>query len=321
MLVTGGTGFIGSVLCKKLVEKGYSVKTLVLPGENINEKIGPGITVVRGDLTDIDSLYGICDGVDMVFHLAARVTDWGSKQAFYSSIYNCSENLLKVCKNYDIRFIYLSSIAACGLGKHLKGFKETDTPAKSGVPYNDAKLDTEKLVMYYHKHSDLNCTIIRPGNTIGPDSVWVTDIVEKFKYIIPLFDSGKHSSSLIYVDNLVDGIILSSEAEVASGQIYHLRDDWDISWKKYVNDIGAVLDKKTFGTIPFFLAWRLGTIFELFLTPFNIRPPITRLSVGVMGRNNDVDNSKAKKELGWETKISYSEGMEKITLWMKQELL
>ena len=129
-LVTGATGFIGSVLVRDLTAKGHHVRALVLPGEKTDALEKQGARIVRGDLTDPGSLRGICDGIDTVFHLAGRVTDWGTKKQFYTAIYDATENLLQEAAGKAARFVYASSIAAMGMGRHLKGVKETDPAAK-----------------------------------------------------------------------------------------------------------------------------------------------------------------------------------------------
>ena len=80
-LVTGATGFIGSHLVKELVREKHSVRALVLPGEDVSALETQGVTVWRGDLSKRESLRGICNGMDVVFHLAARVTDWARKNS------------------------------------------------------------------------------------------------------------------------------------------------------------------------------------------------------------------------------------------------
>src|SRR5271157_4253396 len=72
-----------------------------------------------------------------VHHLAGRVTDWGTKRQFYTAIYDATENLIKEAAGRASRFVYISSIAAMGMGRHQKGIKETDPTRKSGIPYND----------------------------------------------------------------------------------------------------------------------------------------------------------------------------------------
>jgi nucleoside-diphosphate-sugar epimerase len=320
-LVTGATGFIGSRLCRELKTKGWDIRALVLPGEDTRHIDGFISELKTGNITKPDTLIGIGDGMDVVFHLAARVLDYGSKKQFYDPIYDGTHNMLNACKSHAKRFVFASSIAACGLGRHLKGVKESDPTQKSGIPYNDAKNDAEVLVKSYQDKFLKGCVIVRPANVIGSKSAWVDELGRQFlKTVIPLFDGGQHSASLIFVDNLVDGIILAGTTDKASGQIYQFRDDWDVTWKRYLTDLSAMLDKKPFGSVPYSVAWFMGAITEKILTPIGIRPPITRLAAAIMGRNNDVDNTKAKKELGWKTRVSYEDAMKEIREYVLKNL-
>ena len=319
VLVTGATGFIGSVLTRELLKQGHQVRALVLPSENSKALEELGVEIRRGDLARRETLQGICDGVDTVFHLAGRVTDWGTREQFYIAIYDATQHLIEEASGKASRFVYISSIAAIGFGRHLKGMKESDQAMKSGIPYNDAKLDAEKLVMSYHASGHIACTIIRPANVTGPGSLWVRDIVEKMKSMpMPLVDHGRHSSSLIYVDNLVDGIILAGTKDIAKGKIYQLRDDWDVTWAQYISDLGALIGKKPVGSVPYWPARVLGTLLDLVFTPLKIRPPVSRMAIEITGRNNDVDNSLAKQELGWKTTIPYPEAIKRIGAWVRQ---
>lgn len=321
-LVTGATGFIGARLCRQLKKENWDIRALALPDENCDTIEKDVSEIVFGDITRPETLSGIGDDADVVFHLAARVLDYGSKKQFYAPIFDGTRNMLDVCAGRSKRFLFVSSIAACGLGRHLKGFTEADIPLKSGIPYNDAKNDAEKMVRTFQNRFENGCTIIRPANVIGPRSAWVDELGRQFaKSVVPLIDGGRYSASLIYVDNLADGIIKAADADAAAGQTYHLRDDWDVTWKQYLTDLSALFGKKPMGSLPFRVAWPVAKTTEMLLTPLGIRPPVTRLAVAVMGRDNDVDTTRAKTELGWKTRISYPEAMEEISKWVKENLL
>jgi 2-alkyl-3-oxoalkanoate reductase len=151
--------------------------------------------------------------------------------------------------------------------------------------------------------------------------VWVNELGRQFlKSIVPLIDRGKHSASLIFVDNLVNGITLAGTEDKASGQIYQFRDDWNVTWKQYLTDLSGMLGKKPIGSVPYSVAWVTGTIAEKLLTPLGIRPPATRLAAAIIGRNNDVDNTKAKNELGWKTNVSYEDAMKEIREYVTTHL-
>lgn len=318
VLVTGATGFIGSALVKKLLSQGYSIRALVLPGEECKDLKNSNIEIVHGDLTDSASIKGICDTIHTVYHCAARVTDWGTKKQFNRAIVHATSNLCNESDGRIQRFVYLSSIASLGLGNHLKGKMESDPPQKSGVPYNDAKADAEFLVKKFHDKGSFSCTIVRPSNVIGPGSVWVSDIVKRLVSVIgvPLIDGGRYSASLVYIDNLVDGIVRAGTMDGAKGKTYHFRDDWDVTWEQYVNDLGTFAGKNPRGNIPFAAAWTMAVLLEAVCNPLKIRSPLTRLAVSVMGRDNDVDTSDARNELQWRTAVSYSQAFEEIGKWI-----
>lgn len=321
-LVTGATGFIGSILSRELINQGHHVRALALPGELTGTLEKLGIEIRRGDLTNPESLRGICDGMDTVFHLAGRVTDWGRRELFYRAILDATRYLLAEAAGKAGRFVYISSIAAIGFGRHMKGIRETDPVFKSGIPYNDAKLDAETLVRQHHDAGRIACTIIRPANVTGPGSVWVRDILDKMRAMpLPLIDHGRYSASLIFVDNLVDGIILAGTLDPARGKTYQLRDDWDVTWRQYITDLGSLIGKKPMGNVPYPVAHALGRVCDAVFTPLGVRPPLTRMAADITGRDNDVDNTLAKCDLGWKTRLTYQEALQKIGVWVMDHYL
>lgn len=317
--ISGATGLVGSRLCNILADNGAEISALALPGEDVGHIAPYCAAIWRGDITEPASLQGACPDGAVVFHLAARVTDWGRRKLFYDAIYDGTRNMIEACKGRASRFVQVSSIAACGLGRHLKGVDENEPCVRSGVPYNDAKADAEDMVWGYHDSGGIEFAIVRPANVIGPGSVWVRDVVDRFRLMrVPLLEGGKYSASLVDVGNLAMGIYLAGTTPGAAGQTYHLRDDWDVTWKRYITDLGAMLGKKPGMSLPFGLAWGVGAALEAVLTPLNVRAPMTRLAAGVMGRDNDVDASKARDELGWRTEISYEQSMADIETWVRQ---
>jgi nucleoside-diphosphate-sugar epimerase len=320
VLVTGANGFIGSSLCPALINRGFEVVGLAMPGEDAADNEAIGVTTVRGDLTHAGSIQGVCDDIDLVYHLAGRVTDWGPRKAFYSSIVDATRNLLDEAAAGNVkRFVYASSVCAFGMGKNLKGKTECDPVFRSGVPYADAKWDAERLCRARARQTGLEVTIIRPTNVTGPGSVWVSDIVERFiESKVPLFDHGRYSASLVYIRNLVDGLLAAGTMEVAAGQTYQFRDDWDVTWRQYMEDLGALVGKRPFVSVPFALMWPVALALEKVMTPLGIRPIATRHTVGIIGRDLDIDNSKAKAELGWSTRVSYAEAIKEIAGWVRE---
>ncbi len=325
ILVTGAGGFIGSVLCKKLLKLDFKLTVLLLPGETSPLQDNPNIKILFGDITKSESIKGLFNGIDIVYHLAGRVHHYGRRKLFYDAIYYGTENLLNETINQKIeRFIYISSFCACGMGRHLNGLTEEDPVFKTGASYADAKLDAENLVKEYGEKYNLKFSIVRPSNVIGPNSVWVKDMIatQQKSLIFPVVAGGKYNAALVSVDNLVDGLILVGTKDVAENQTYHFRDDWDVTWKEYLKDMEKFVDKKIRTIkLPFFLAWNGSKILERLANIFNIKTNNTMLMAGIMGRDLTIDTTKAQTELGWKSKVSYAEELEQITDWVNNSYL
>jgi len=321
-LVTGATGFIGAKLVHALAEKGDEIRVLAFPGEDCSHIREYVHEIKEGDITRPETLIGLGDGMDAVYHLAARVLDYGTREQFYGPILGGTRNMVEACADRADRFVFVSSICACGTGRHMKGMTEKDLCKRTGVFYGDAKLEAEEIVKSYSSRFPNGYVIVRPSNVTGPGSVFVAELGRRFQESsVPLLDQGKYSASLLYIDNLVDGLLLVGRREEASCQTFFFRDDWQVTWKEYLTDVSAMLGKKPRGSLPFSLAWALGFLSEKITQPLGLRPVLTRHSVGLMGRDNDVDITKARAELGWETRITYEQAMNEIRAWVEENML
>ncbi len=320
ILVTGAGGFIGSHLVRRLLERGDQVRGLLLPGEPDRGLEPLGMEVFRGDLTIPSTIRGVADGCRKVVHAANRTIDWGTKKQFYSIGVEGTRHLLEECSGKVERFLFISSVAAYGLGLHMKDFDE-DTPlVKTGLHYGDAKAEAEQLVHAYRSRGELEATVVRPSNVTGPGSVWVREVLDVMcRGPLPLIDGGAYSASLIYVENLVDGLLLALDSEVAAGRTYNFRDDYRVTWKEYLEKLGGLIGKRPRGSLPFGLAWKLGRICDAVFAPFNVRPPITAQAVGIVGRDLDVSTRRAEEELGWRTRIPWEEAWGSIERWVREE--
>ncbi|MFZ5572756.1 MAG: SDR family NAD(P)-dependent oxidoreductase [Thermodesulfobacteriota bacterium] len=319
-LVTGAGGFIGSFLVAELIRRGHTVRALLLPQEDAAAAMELGAEIVRGDLTRPETLSGVGKGVDVVFHLAGRVLDWGAYDLFRAVMVEGTRHLLEACGRDIGRFVYFSSIAALGLNRDLAGLDETAGSETTGIPYCDTKIEAEALVKQFCTPRSIPYTIIRPANVIGPGSVWVRDVLDAYyRGPMPLIAGGHAPGAFVFVKNLVEGALLAAEAPQAAGRTYHFRDDYDLTWGDYLRELGSWIGKKPLGSLPFSLAWKLGGFLEFLLSPLNLRPPLTRLAAGVMGCDNEVDCTRAKTELGWETRIPVREAMKEIHEWVDRQ--
>jgi len=317
ILVTGAAGFIGFHLSEALVKQGHQVRGLLLPQENGTALIDLGVEIRRGDLTRPGTLVGVVENMDIVYHLAARTLDWGTRKQFEAVMVDGTRNILAESRGKATRFVYCSSLAALGLGEPLVGLDENASRSICGIPYCDTKILAEDLVAEYCPQHGMEFTLVRPANVFGPGSVWVREILDAFKRgPFPLINKGRAPGAFVYIDNLVDGMILAGQAAIAAGKTYHFRDDYPISWAEYLKTVGGWINRAPKGGMSFGIAWTLGSIFERLLVPLGIRPPMTRLAAAVMGLDNSVDCTRARHELGWESQVTQDEAMRRIQNWV-----
>ncbi len=275
-----------------------------------------GIEMVQADICQEDALKDITKGCDVVVHTAARVIDHGSKKDFYNAHYHATDFLLKDAFHNKVKhFIYVSSVGvASGINRNKIIPDETIPLVRTGVHYDDAKIDTERLVKDFCKIHNLFYTIVRPSAVIGKGSVWVHEPLKRIDTPVglKLIDDGKHPACLIDAENLANGLFLCITKEVAHNQTYFFTDDWDISWKQYLTDLAAMKNKKVGSSIPFRIAYTAASIAETVFPLLGKQPPLAKKSVKATGTNRTVSTQKARNELGWTSKVSYEESMRRI---------
>ncbi|MDB5226035.1 MAG: NAD-dependent epimerase/dehydratase [Bacteroidota bacterium] len=321
ILITGITGLIGNHLMEVLMKNGYTdIRGQYFSKRNTDEYTSKGIEMVQADICDENALKNITKDCEIVVHTAAKVIDFGSKKDFYTAHYDATHFLLKDALQNKVRhFIYVSSIGvASGIDRNKIIPDETTPLVKTGVHYDDAKIDTETLVKDFCTKNNIVYTIIRPSAVIGKGSVWVTEPLKRIDTPLglKLIDHGKHPACLIDAENLANGIFLCITKDIAANQTYFFMDDWDVSWKQYFTDLAAMKNKKPDSSIPFGIAYAVASAAEFIFPLFGKRPPLAKKSAKATGTNRTVTTKKARTELGWKSDISYERSMQTIKDWV-----
>jgi nucleoside-diphosphate-sugar epimerase len=300
-----------------LLRNGYNdIRGNYFSNRNLDEYTSKNIEMIQADIINENALQNISKDCEVVVHTAARVIDFGTKKQFYEAHYDATHYLLKDAKRNHVKhFIYVSSVGvASGIDRNKIIPDETTPLIKTGVHYDDAKIDTETLVKDFCTQNNIFYTIIRPSAVIGKGSVWVLEPLKRIDTALglKLIDNGKQPACLLDAENLATGIFLCITKEVAHNQIYFFMDDWNISWKQYFTDLAVMKGKKTGGSIPFWLAYSIASLAEFIFPLFGKNPPIAKKSAQATGRNRLVSTQKAQTELGWKSSITYEESMRRI---------
>ena len=320
VLVTGGTGFIGSHLVDRLVGKGISVRCLVRETSDLRWLKGLDVEFVMGDLTDYDTLEPVVSNVDTVFHVAGR-THSSTEEGFYQTNAVGTMNLLKanIQTNPSLfRFVYVSSLAAVGPSPDGKSLIESDLPNPLS-PYGASKLAGEEAVLAFHPQ--IPVTIIRPPVVYGPRD---EDFLKFFKIIRkgikPVLGWRYRYGSFIFIEDLIDGILLAAENKKAVGQTYFLVSDNRIAYQELNRIIAKTLGKKAVTAhvpISFFMAFVVLSEITHKLTKRPVRMDRYRIR-DFRKRFWICDGYKARKELGFQPTIPLEEGMKKCAAWYEK---
>ena len=325
IFITGITGLIGKHVALRLMEeKTFALKGQYFSSKNLGFFHENNIQLVQADINSKEALAGSCKDCEVVVHTAARVIDFGKKEEFYQTHYYATQYLLEdAARNNVSHFVYLSSVGvASGLSRKGQIPDETFPLLKTGIIYDDVKIDTEQLVIDFCKQHNMAYTLVRPSAVVGPESVWVREPIERIlnKGFSPLIDNGKHSACLLDARNLADGIFRIITNDNAKNQAYYFCDEFtEITWRRYFTDLLAMVGKKPSFSIPYKMVYPVAAIMEAVANLTGKKPLIAKKSLAAIGTDRRISTEKAIKDLGWRSVYGYNDTMKNIETWVKQQ--
>lgn len=328
-IVTGGTGFIGSKLVKALVDKGFEVRCLVRKTSNVSLLQELGVELLYGDLGDEDALRKLPSGGDVVFHLAALVTDWGEKENFFKYNVDATRILLESSKANGIkRFIHMSSSTVVWKSEfwhphNLVDIDESFPYADTKVDhYNATKIEAEKLVLKYFKDEGLETTVVRPSNVWGAgDTVILPRVVMAAKKgILYPMGSGDRFVTPCHVDNLVSALLILVDNENAPGNIYFINDGAKIPYMDFLSKQlkASGVEWQPGFSIPYKFAFSVAALLEtIFKLKKSKKPPVlTKMAVAALSGSRSYSIQKARDEIGYEPSVDMEDGMAELKQWV-----
>jgi nucleoside-diphosphate-sugar epimerase len=321
ILVTGGTGFIGTHLIERLKAQGHRI--VCISKERLHQAFLESlqVDVILGDLNNGIAWERVLPEIDCIYHLAgvtrARITD-----EYYTGNYIATKNLLRGILPFSTnlkRFVYVSSLTA--VGPSFNGVPVNErTPYHPVSHYGKSKMMAEQEVIRY---SDmLPITILRPSAVYGPRE---RDMYEYFKLILKkvqlLIGFKNKFLNLIHVDDLVDGIVRAGENIGSAGKIYFLG-----SKRPYlVEEIGNAISKAIGNCpikihLPHAIVYGYGAVGELIgrITGRRVFFNLQKVREGIQTMW-DCSIKKASAELGFLPKLSLEQGMLQTYEWYKKE--
>ena len=322
MLITGATGFIGSNVVLANLAKGNRVNALVLPNDLGISKIDkPGVKIIEGDIRDINSVRLAADGVNVIFHCAAVVTDWAPTRLFEEVTVQGAEHICQVALQQNVsRLVDISTNDVFGIDE-TRVMDESNPLRPWQEPYPDHKIKAEKILWDYHKKYNLPVTMVYPCWVYGPgDQTFVPLLADSIKKGEMLFWRKNVIVWPTYIENLVDLLMLISEDDRAIGNGYLVHDGSSITLQEFCNEIAKTQGIKPPRLhIPYYAAYFVAILMEFAWKLLNkkTRPLLTTYAVKNLGSRFNYSIAKAEKELGWRPKIGFEEGFAKTLDWLK----
>lgn len=309
VFITGATGFIGKKLAGQYRQSGWKVS-----GVDLKPDLEAG--VVGGDITQRGEWQEAMSGANLVIHTAAKV-GLGNETEEYWRI-NCvgTKRVLEAASRGRVdRFVQISSIAAFGFD-YPDGADESYALCPNGTPYVDTKIASEHAVLQAHAAGEVVCTIIRPGDVYGPDSVYWTmgpmREISAGKFLLPAHGRGIFTP--VYIDDLIEGIILAAEHPAAAGEIFTMTGEEKLETYEFFQHYSRMLNAKKIRTLPTNLTlFLLATIGRLTANP-EVTPHVIRF----LSRRGGYSIEKAKQRLGYQPQVNVEEGMRRIEDWLQQ---
>ncbi len=305
-LVTGASGFIGSKLVSRLLDKGFDVVGLTHSRKPVCED--ERVKYIKVDIADKKSLEKVEGGFDFVFHCAAYVRDYGKKEVFYRVNVEGTKNIVELSR--DTRgFVYIS---------HIPYEKNSFFNY-----YSETKIIAEKYLLNKYREEGFPVVVIRPGNVYGPGwTPWVTRVADAlFNGKLWLIDRGEGFFHHTYIDNLVDAILLSMERR-AEGRILNVTDGEIHIWRDYFRFISNAINLEApTRSIPGWIALSISYVSMVAYKLFGVTPIITPFAVNIFTNKSMISIDETREALGYTPKVSFSEGVRRVSKWLREEWL
>jgi nucleoside-diphosphate-sugar epimerase len=314
VLVTGAAGFLGSALTRRLLDQGKTVRVLMRRASAAITALGP-VQVVIGDLGDPDIVDHAVKGVRVIYHVGAAMR--GSPEQFRSGTTVGVRNVIESSLRYGIeRLVYVSSLSVMDhAGRPEKQVLKEDSayepyPERRGL-YTQTKLDAEQAIHAAIANRGLPAVVVRPGQIfgVGAERVPPNGVIALAGRWI-LVGNGKSSLPLVYLDDVVDALLLAGERPNIAGKTFNVVDSTLVTQTEYLAAcqvrLGASLKLKR---VPTWIMLRLGHALEMVGKVLRRELPLSRYRVRSLRPLANFDDSAARLVLGWQPRVGVREGL------------
>jgi 2-alkyl-3-oxoalkanoate reductase len=330
-LVTGAGGFLGRYIVEALLARGDQVRGLAR-GE-YPQLQSLGVEMIRGDLADRETVTFACQGIECVFHVASRVGIWGPWREYYSANVVGTQNVIEACRACGVgRLVFTSSPSVTFDGRDQCGIDESAPyPTTWLANYPKSKAIAEQAVLAADDPRGLRTCSLRPHLVWGPrDHHLTAKLIARAKSgRLRRVGDGANLVDMIYVENAASGQLWAAdalrspraEARSPGGRAYFLSQGVAVNCWAWIDEILALVNLPPVRkSLSLAAARRVGLACEAIWTITGQRnePPMTRFLASQLATSHWFDISAARRDLGYEPRVSTAEGMERLEEWLRK---
>lgn len=323
VLVTGANGFIGSQLCAALLPISVEVRGLVRSSGSLDFlHLLKDLKLYEGDITVPSTLVDAAKGVDLIYHVAALAADWGEWETFNSVNIDGVRNVMEEALRAKVkRVVHVSSVSVYGFPLANEITEDTSWVKRADDLYVTTKQQGEMVALSYHK-KPIEVVVIRPAWVYGPNdrTTSLKLLPELEKKRLPYIDHGKHVLSPIYIDNLVDAMIMAGKNPNASGCAYNIVDENSVTWREFLGLFcDALKCEHPKRSVSSKLIWPVACMVEKAAKVIGMKkaPILTKYRARAAIDSYKYSCDRAKRELGYKPYVSTAEGIARTVAWYR----
>ncbi len=322
MLVTGGTGFAGSHLVRRLLADGHEVTSLDLGNGLVDEQLSAaGARLLHGSVTDRAAVDEAVAGANIVYNLASAFRDIHAPNEHYWHVdVDGTRTVLEASRAAGVqRVVHCSTQGVHGILQVVPG--DEDSPIAPRDYYCEAKYHAERACEEYIAQG-VDVVIVRPTSVYGPGDThgWLTlfRMIKRGRFL--MIGDGRTWNHPVYVENLVQALVLAGLVPEARGRTYIAADEKAVTLNELVAAVATTLgvNLRMF-RFPFYqLAWLAAASAEMAARPFKVEPLIFRRRLSWYRTNRAFSIARAQRELGYAPAVALTDGLARTAAWYKE---
>ena len=335
VLITGSTGFIGSKVVERLLDRGFHrLRCFVRPSSNMSklkQVIDNGVdtakvSLIEGNLLSKEDCRAAVKDVSVIYHIAAGTGTKYFANAYVNSVVT-TRNLLDAALEHKrlLRFVNISSFTVYTNRQNSRTLDEScpteDRPELRCDPYCFAKVKQEQIVCSYAEKYGIPYVHMRPGVVYGPGKAGIPGRIGLGSFGIFLHFAGSNKVPLTYVENCADAIVLAGLIPGIDGEVFNIVDD-DLPtgaevlrlYKRNVRQFKSIYVPRTVGYLLYSLwekysKWSEGQLPCVY----------NRRSWHAFWKASSYTNAKLKRLLGWEPRVATADGLKLYLAWCREQ--